>query len=155
SGGSWQSGANSLYDKDWGSSLSWLAVPYPATVVHAGDRPAVVLVAGTRLLGLDPRSGERLWPAHDLGFWPLRPPQCAHLDRSGGDSVLLLGPPDARQAPPQGSDASWDNLGGTVLHGGTGDDRLTLVALALTVRQRLWEVPLAAYWGWNWFQEPF
>jgi serine/threonine protein kinase len=154
-GSSWQSGANSLYDKDWGSSSSWLAVPYPATVVRAGDRTAVVLVAGTRLLGLDPRSGERLWPAHDLGFWPLRPPQFAHRDGPGGDSVLLLGPASARQAPPGGTDASWDNLGGTVLQGSTGDDRLILVALALPARQRLWEIPLAAYWGWNWFQEPF
>jgi serine/threonine protein kinase len=156
SGGGWQSVANSIYDKDWGSSSSWLAVPYPATVARAGDRPAVVLVAGKRLIGLDPHSGKPLWPAHDLGFWPLRPPQLADLDGSGKDSVLLLGPPEGRERRPSGTDLAFDPYGGSVLAGGPGgDDRLTLAALTLTTRQRLWDLPLAAYWGWNWFQEPF
>jgi len=167
-GGGIQSSFDMLYEKDWMHTSGGLAVPYPAEVVRVGGRPVVVLAAGTRLVGLDPASGEPLWPAHDLGFWPLRAPQLADLDGDGSGDVLLLAPGnevakpakdpnhDPREIePPDFRPFLPPGLAEQVHAKGRTDDRLKLVALALATRQRLWETPFRGYWGWNWFQEPF
>ncbi len=99
-GGGIQSGFNILYDKDWVHTSGGLPVPYAAEVVSIAGLPAVVLAAGPHLVGLDPAKGIPLWPAHDLGFWPLRAPQFADLDGDRSADVLLLGPGD-EVAPPE------------------------------------------------------
>jgi hypothetical protein len=129
------------YDLVFGTDMSHgtgLPVPYPAAVVRLGGRPAVVLVAGDRLVGLEPRTGTPLWPAQPLGFWPVRPPQWTDLDADGQDDVLLLAPGERTPAP-----------------GDRGEEHLKLVALALTTRKPLWQTPFRGYWAWPWFQQPF
>jgi outer membrane protein assembly factor BamB len=160
-----------LYEKDWLHVMGGLPAPYPPAVVAVEGRPVVVLAAGTRLVGLDPRTGTPAWPAHDLGFWPLRAPQFADLDGTGTGTVLLLGlgdevhpvekgpnakpgvrviaPPDARQFLPP------NPLAGKFPVNERTDDRLKLVALTLASQKRLWETSFRGYWGWTWFQEPF
>jgi tRNA A-37 threonylcarbamoyl transferase component Bud32/outer membrane protein assembly factor BamB len=157
------SGFDMLYEKDWGRPSGGLTVPYPAEVVHLG-KPAIVLAAGTRLVGLDPRTGQPLWPAHDLGFWPLRAPQFADLDGDGQMDVLLLGLGEEarKENPGEGGFVPDDpdrflppmfvNQPGAQER---TDDRLKLTALTLTTRRPMWERPFRGYWGWNWFQEPF
>src|SRR5262249_20593357 len=81
-----------------------------------------------------------------LDFWPIRAPQFADLDGDGQPDVLLLGPsPDAKPAPPDQFGMSFP----------PDDDRLTLTARAVATGRPLWRQTLQAYWGWNWFQEPF
>jgi outer membrane protein assembly factor BamB len=154
-----------LYEKDWGRPSGGLAVPYPAEVTQVEGKPAVVLAAGTRLVGLDPRTGQPLWPAHDLGFWPLRAPQVADLNGDGRPDVLLLGYGDEVKKDVPGAREVFvpDDLGGflpPMLGNDLGgpertDDRLKLTALALATRRLRWERPFRGYWGWTWFQEPF
>jgi serine/threonine protein kinase len=50
----------------------------------------VVLVAGSRLVGLDVEGGTEVWPARDLGFVPARPPQFADLNGHGRVDAVLL-----------------------------------------------------------------
>jgi outer membrane protein assembly factor BamB len=163
-----QSAWNLLYEKDWLHSGGGVAVPYPAEVVPLDGRPAVILAAGAHLVGLDPATGQPLWPAHDLGFWPLRSPQLADLEGAGHSDVLLLAPGDegkekgpAVPADPRVIEAPNPRaflppeLGEQVRARDRNDDRLKLVALALTTRKLLWETPFRGYWGWSWFQEPF
>jgi hypothetical protein len=103
-------------------------LPYAATVVRMGKRPLLALVAGTRLVGLDVATGEPAWAPHDLGFWPVRPPQFADLDGDGQADVLLL-----RQ----------DSV-----------DRMSLIALALNSRKTMWEAKVGAVWGRSWYEDP-
>jgi serine/threonine protein kinase len=123
-----------LYEKDWQRSvIGGVGVPYAPQLVRVEGRPIVVVAAGTRLLGLDLRSGQPTWPAHDLGFWPVRAPQAADLDGDGHDD-LLLHRQDAKE-----------NV----------DDAFTLTAVSLKNRATLWQATVRAYWAWSWFQQPF
>jgi hypothetical protein len=136
---------NQLYDKGFMLSGGGLPVPYPAVAVRLDGRDVLAVSAGTRLVTLDPRDGRPLAPAQDLGVWPIRAPQFADLDGDGRPDVLLLGPsPDAQPAEAMfGMSFPPD------------DDRLTLTARTLDTGRPLWRETLRAYWGWNWFQEPF
>jgi hypothetical protein len=142
SGSGFRFGGDVLYIKDFSLSGHGLPVPFPALVVRLGQRNALAVPAGTRLVLLDPHDGRALAPAHDVGFWPLRKPQFADLAGDGKTDVLLLGPsPDVKTSP-----------GSTYP---PADDRLTLTAVVLGTGQTLWRETLRAYWGWHWFQEPF
>jgi hypothetical protein len=88
-------------------------------------------VAGTRLIGLDLATGRPAWPALDLGFWPVRPPQLADLDGDANADILLH-----RQS------------------GAEGDDTLEMIALRLTDRGLLWRDKVRAFWEWDWSMEP-
>jgi outer membrane protein assembly factor BamB len=80
------------------------------------DGAALVCLNGTRLVGLDPRTGRPTFE-HALGFRPVQAPVFADLDGDGRPDALLL-----RQEPSK---------------------QLTVVALALPSGKRLWEYPLA------------
>jgi hypothetical protein len=146
SGGGVRSQPDLLYGKDFVLSGGGQPVPYAAVVVRQGQSQVVTVVAGTRLVTLDPRTGRPTAPAHEIGFFPVRAPQFADLDGDGQIDVLLLGP------SPYGAAA---NPGVAGLSFPPDDDRLTLTALALGTGWPLWRHALRAYWGWNWFQEPF
>ncbi len=107
---------------------TWEFVPYAAQVIQQGNRPRVVVAAGTHLLELDVATGQPLRPAHDFGYVPVRAPQFADLDGDGQAEALLL------RAVPTGG--------------------LTLTVLALTSQQLLWEAFVAADWGWHWYEPP-
>jgi hypothetical protein len=170
SSGGIQFDINMIFEKDWVHLGSGLSVPYPAEAVSLEGRPALVLVAGTRLVGLDLRERRPLWPALDLGFWPLRAPQWADLDGDGRTDILLLGlgedktreepavqfiPDGGRREvePPDPAKFLPPGLGDQVSAPERTDDRLKLVALSLATRRPLWEAPFRGYWGWNWFQQ--
>jgi hypothetical protein len=106
----------------WRHSLSPLAeykaswqTPYAAAVVPLDGMPVVVILIGSRLLGLDPRLGNSVWPDHDLGYEPARAPQFADLNGSGHADALLL-------------------------ERNVGNDTL-LEALSLQKREPLWQAP--------------
>ncbi len=109
------------------------ALPYPPQVarVHGKDLVVLVCVAGTRLIGLDLATGRPAWPALDLGFWPVRPPQLADLDGDGNTDILL----------------HREGRAG-------GDEALELIALRLSDRGLLWRDKVRAFWEWNWDLEP-
>jgi hypothetical protein len=85
-------------------------------VIRVNDRQIVVQVLGETVVGLDLATGKPAWPAHDLGFRPLRPPQIADLDGDGQPDLLLVRP--RSEAEPAG-----------------------LMALSLQTRAPLWEKP--------------
>jgi outer membrane protein assembly factor BamB/tRNA A-37 threonylcarbamoyl transferase component Bud32 len=121
-----------LYDMDW-SEPQGIAVPHAAQVVMVEGGPLAIVVAGTFLIALDLATGRPAWPAVDLGFWPLRPPQFADLNGAGLQAALLLG----QQS------------------GSENEQRLYLAAISLQTRKLLWQVPFRGYYAWNWFQQPF
>jgi outer membrane protein assembly factor BamB len=90
--------------------------PYAATVTWLGGRPAVALVIGSQVLGLDPGTGKELWPARDLGYEPVRSPQFLDLDGDGHADAVLL----ERRA----------------------ENGVALEALSLRTRARLWDLPV-------------
>jgi outer membrane protein assembly factor BamB/tRNA A-37 threonylcarbamoyl transferase component Bud32 len=135
SGSGFGFGMPELYSTNWSRSAPGMAAPYAAQVVRVGGRSVVVLAAGTRLVGLDPRTGKPAWPALDLGFWPVRAPQYADLKGNGHTDVLLC-----RQAVDPG--------------GKEKDDHLSLIAIALEDRAPLWEATVRAYWARSWYEEP-
>jgi outer membrane protein assembly factor BamB len=97
-------------------------VSQAAQVWQAAGKDAATLVClnGTRLVGLDPRTGRPAFE-HALGFRPVQAPVFADLVGDGRPDALLL-----RQGP---------------------DKQLTVVALALPAGKRLWEYPLAMTHG--------
>jgi outer membrane protein assembly factor BamB len=109
----------------------------PPEVVRINGKPTVVFLVGTRhLVGLDLATGQPLWPAHDLGLEPSRPPVFADLDGDGSTDALLL---------------SLDKASAHAL----------LTALSLRTRQPLWQVELEAYgravfptWEQRWSEWP-
>jgi outer membrane protein assembly factor BamB/tRNA A-37 threonylcarbamoyl transferase component Bud32 len=119
-----------LYANDFQWRTGGVPSPYAAEVVRVDGRPLVLIVAGTRLLALDPRTRQAAWPALDLGFWPARPPQFVDLDGDGNTDVLLH-----RQNYP--------------------DDHLELLALKLRDRGELWRRTVRARWRWNWYEPAF
>src|SRR5205085_10156340 len=91
-GGGFHQRPDRIFEMDWQRASGGVGVPYPPLLVEGDGQRLVVVVAGSRLVGLDARTGQPAWPAHDLGFWPLRAPQLADLDGSGQRDLLLLGP---------------------------------------------------------------
>jgi hypothetical protein len=79
-------------DERW---FSWAlgvgkSVPFAAEVVRAGKEVVVAVVASTRLVLLDVRSGKPLW-VRDLDFVAIQQPRFADLRGNGDIDVLLLG----------------------------------------------------------------
>jgi outer membrane protein assembly factor BamB len=108
----------SLWRHNLGPQAAYKAfpeTPYAAAVVPFDGKPVVVIAVGSRLLGLDPRSGKSVWPDHDLGYEPQRARQFADLNGSGHADALLL-------AKKVGND-------------------MVLEALSLQKRQLLWQAP--------------
>jgi tRNA A-37 threonylcarbamoyl transferase component Bud32 len=166
SGFSFQSGTHLLYHKDFMLSGRGLCVPYPAVLARLGNREVVAVVAGTRLVTLDPKNGKALGPAHELGFWPMRTPQFVDLAGDGGTDIVLLGPANAGAAPannapvvefvPDGKQQmppKLDMPGHNAVS--PDDDRLTLTAVALGTGKPLWRQTMRGYWGWPMLQHPF
>jgi predicted Ser/Thr protein kinase len=69
----------------------WFSDRQPQLVTVAG-RPVLVAVVGSRLVGLDPRTGEAVWPASDLGFVPFGNAAFADLERPGRLGMVLRDP---------------------------------------------------------------
>jgi outer membrane protein assembly factor BamB len=99
-----------------GASNPFSEVPYAGALVPLDGKPVVVIALGSRLLGLDPRSGKSVWPDHELGYELSRSPQFADVHGSGHADALLL----ERKV---------------------GNDTL-LEVLSLQTRQRLWQGPV-------------
>jgi outer membrane protein assembly factor BamB len=111
-------------------------VPFAAEVVRLAGRPAAACVAGTRLAAWDVATGRAPWPALDLGFAPVRPPQYVDLDGDGEPEALLT-----YNRP---ITAFWH-----------GRSPVAVVALSLKRRAPLWSVPLEAAWdGFAWSEAP-
>ena len=151
-------GGNLLYGKDFMLSGQGVPAPYPAVAIRLGKRDVVALVAGTRLVTLDPASGGLQAPAHDLGFWPIRTPQFTDLDGDGETDVLLLGPgPDTKppgESPmgippsrPQRKPEPLEDEAGPGSQDPPNDDQLTLTAFALSTGLPLWRQTLRALTG--------
>jgi tRNA A-37 threonylcarbamoyl transferase component Bud32 len=85
-------------------------------VVQLDGRPVVICVAGTRMVGLDLKTGKPLWPAVDLGMESIVRPHVAGLDRDGRPDLLLVG------LEP--------------------DDTLSVLAFSLATRKPLWKKAL-------------
>jgi serine/threonine protein kinase len=69
---------------------------FAAEVVPLKGRRTVICAAGSRLIGLELKTGKAAWPAFDLGIEPFVRPQIADLDHDGVPDVLIVGlnPPD-------------------------------------------------------------
>ncbi len=96
-------------------------------VAQLNGRPTVICVAGTRLVGLDVKTGKSLWPAVDLGMYPIVRPQVADLDHDGQPDVLLVGL--------------------------EANDTLSLLALSLATQKPIWKKALRGQVPpvpWNW-----
>jgi hypothetical protein len=63
---------------------------YAAVVTWESKQEIVVVVAGTRLVGLDVRTGKVVWPVRDLGIMPVAKPIFADLSGTGQLALLLL-----------------------------------------------------------------
>jgi outer membrane protein assembly factor BamB/tRNA A-37 threonylcarbamoyl transferase component Bud32 len=107
-------------------SGNWALVPFPPQMVSLGSKRLTVFMAGTRLVGLDARTGEKAW-VYDVVFLPARPPQFADLDGDGMPEALLV-----RSQPPSGQCPL-----------GTSD----LVTLSLQTGKQLWQASVEAEWG--------
>jgi outer membrane protein assembly factor BamB len=83
--------------------------------VRRKEGPTVVCLSGTRLVGLDARTGKTGFE-HDLGFRPVQAPLFVDLDRDGLPEALLI-----RQEP---------------------DRRQTLLAVTLPTGKLRWQYPL-------------
>jgi outer membrane protein assembly factor BamB len=136
SGGGWHSDSSLLYEFSFSERVdSGPALPYPPGIVKAGEQVVVLTVAGSRLVGLNLLTGEPAWTPHDLGLWPVRPPQVGQLLGDGSQQLILLEP--GRQPAK------------------LNDDHLILTALNLRDRQQLWRTPFRGYWRSNWYEQPF
>jgi outer membrane protein assembly factor BamB/tRNA A-37 threonylcarbamoyl transferase component Bud32 len=62
---------------------------YTATVIQAGGKKVVAVVAGRHLVGLDLR-GKVVWPVRDLGFLPATTPLFVDLSGKGQPALLLV-----------------------------------------------------------------
>ena len=85
--------------------------------VHGPNGPVVVVVAGSKWIGLDPATGRARRPPIELGFEPVQPIQHVDLDGDGTIEILALEP------------------------GKGGFEPLTdptLIALSMATGQRLW-----------------
>jgi hypothetical protein len=61
-------------------------------LVDVGGRSVLVCLAGTRLVGLEPRTGKPAWDPVNLGCASLNSPAFADLDGDGRIDMVLLGP---------------------------------------------------------------
>jgi tRNA A-37 threonylcarbamoyl transferase component Bud32 len=69
--------------------------PHAPESARVGGKVAVVVVAGTRLVVIDPRTGESIYPPLDLGFRSSFPPAVGDLDGDGSDDLVLYKSPSS------------------------------------------------------------
>jgi hypothetical protein len=121
---------------------------FPPQGVRVGGQSLVVFTAGSRLVGLDVRTGKEAWPAHELGGVPVRPPQVAGLTGDRGADILVLaggGTAPAGQAGGPGQTLSGRSPPPSVIvnfAGQAGGPGRTLSALSLATRGQLWARPV-------------
>ena len=114
----------------WRFRLEGVGATRPlAQVIRLDGRLTVICAAGTRLVGLDLKTGKPVWPAIDLELESIVPPQVADLDYDGVPDLLLVG-----SGPP---------------------NTLSVLALSLATRKPIWKKALYTELGtpdpWNWF----
>ena len=105
-------------------------VPHPARVVRWEGKDVAIAVAATHVIALDLSTGEPVWPAHDLGFPPVRTAEFADLDGDAQPELILLAETRTPPAAPSWS-PSWT---------------LRLVAWSPASQKTLWEKKITAVW---------
>jgi outer membrane protein assembly factor BamB len=66
--------------------------PHGPWMLRVDGREVLVFLAGSRLVGLEPRTGKPAWTPVDLGFVPVGTPAFADLDGDGRIDTVLRGP---------------------------------------------------------------
>lgn len=89
-GASWYGGDVARLMRDEQANGTWHFVPGNAQQASIDGRTLCAVIAGTRLIILDPETGRLKQPPHDLGFPPLRSPIVEDIDGDGSDEVLLV-----------------------------------------------------------------
>jgi tRNA A-37 threonylcarbamoyl transferase component Bud32/outer membrane protein assembly factor BamB len=119
---------NEYHRSSYSSELygDWALVPFAPQIVGFGAQKVAVLMAGTRLVALDSRTGNQVW-AYDIGFLPSRAPQFADLDGDHLPEALLV----------QSHTASSQ-------HTLVGSD---VVAVSIRTGKVLWRRQVEAEWG--------
>ena len=107
------------YDR-WSVALQAIAQPQIARV---GERQIVISVVGTTFYGVDLATGKEAWPPLDLGFTPDLAPQIVDLGNGQSEALFTSGQPH---------------------NGSSGQPvKLTLTAISLKDRRKLWEAPIS------------
>ena len=108
-------------------SGAWHVVPHRMLIARVGETPIVIVVAGTRALGIDAVSGKATWQPFEIDAPLVRDPQLADLD---GDSTPELITVKTMQKP------ATNAPGQPAL--------LQLSAWSLSGPKQLWQRPISA-----------
>ncbi len=121
---------DNLYKDNWYFRTGdWLATPLAPLVDRSGKEPRVLVVVGSKLITLDPKTGESQGQPHELGFWPPRQPQLTDLDGDGRHELLLT---EQRET-----------------------ELIILQALSLDTHKPLWTAEVKARWRRGMNEQPF
>ena len=63
---------------------------YEPKLCTVGGKSVVVFVAGTRMFGVDPVTGEQAWPPYELDAALCDAPRIVDLDGDGSDDIVLI-----------------------------------------------------------------
>src|SRR5262249_37739229 len=110
-------------------------------MMKVAGRLVLVCLAGSRLVGLEPQTGEPAWQPIDMGFVPEGTPGFADLDGDGQPDIVLRGPGES--AP--GDTGATSDSGELLL--GTARQR-SVRAVTLPAGKMLWSHPLPQKLGW-------
>jgi serine/threonine protein kinase len=107
------------YDR-WSVALQAIAQPQIARV---GEGQIVLSVVGTTFYGVELATGKEAWPPLELGFTPDSAPQIVDLGNGQSEALFTSGQPH---------------------NGSSGQPvKLTLTAISLNDRRKLWEAPIS------------
>jgi len=109
SGGSFTTGFGEVLRRFESFRVSgmWYPALFSPLLLETEGRMGVVVAAGTRLLGLDPATGQPLWPPIDLTVPCVSTPQAADLDGDNQPEVLLAQPTGVGTTIPGTAVCAW------------------------------------------------